>query len=324
MPWTRTGDNAATYPKLMVTAGLRGADERTVNEVAGWLWRCAFQSAAHMTDYAIDMGTAWMLGGARTEELIALCTKAGLLSEVRTAGVRSLKLIEDPEFIHIRLRKEVEWERVQRRDTRDPRLRVPVLLRDGDQCRYCGVVVMWRGQTSNRSGCLDHRVPGEAGTPDTMVVACMRCNSSRNDNPQWDDDNPIQPPPASPLYGRHTAAYLTQHGHPTVESVGNPQRHATPKSADTAPQSVRPAAAAAPQSSAGFGRDSTADSMPGPDETAMPGSGLVGSGLGLAGTGGDGSGSGDSQRPRRRRGRRGGSKPRPQPQQQTNPQGETR
>lgn len=320
MPWTRTGDSAATYPRLMATAGLSGADERTVNEVAGWLMRCAFQSAAHMTDYTIDMGTAWMLGGTRTEDLIKTCVKTGLLAEVRAGGMRSLKLIEDPEFIHIRLRKEIEWERVQRRDTRDPRLRVPVLLRDGDQCRYCGVVVMWRGQTSNRSGCLDHRIPGEAGTPDTMVIACMRCNSSRNDNPQWDDDHPLLPPPAAPLYGRHSAAYLTQNGHPTVENVGNPQRHATHKSADPAPQSVRPAAPAAPPgSSARVDPESGADSQPGPDETATPGSGRVGSGLALPGTAGDGSGSGDSAastRPRRRRGRRGGKKP--------NPAGETR
>ena len=85
MPWTRTGDNAATYPRLMQVAGGRGADERTVNEVAGWLFRCAFQSAAHMTDYVIDAGTAWMLGGARTDDLVRLAVKTGLLAKVKAA-----------------------------------------------------------------------------------------------------------------------------------------------------------------------------------------------------------------------------------------------
>ncbi len=295
------GDNAATYPKLMATAGSRGADERTVNEVAGWLFRSAFQSAAHMTDYSIDAGTAYMLGGSRTDELVRLCVRAGLLEEFKVAGVRSFKLIEDPEFIHIRLRKEVEWERQQRNDTRDPRLRVPVLLRDGDQCRYCAVVVMWRGKTSNRSGSIDHRVPGEPGTVDTMVVACMRCNSARTDNPQWDDDHPLLPPPRTPVYSKFTVAYLATNGQHVQENLSG-HEHALTRTpgADPAPLTgVRPATA----SSAELAPKSPPNSPGRPDGTDMPGSGLVGSASGSAGSGLDGPSPGSA---RRRRGRRGG------------------
>ena len=53
MPWARLGDNAATYPKLMQIAGYRGADDRAVNEVRGWLLACATQSAGHLTDYVL-------------------------------------------------------------------------------------------------------------------------------------------------------------------------------------------------------------------------------------------------------------------------------
>ena len=339
MPWTRVGDSAATYPKLMQTAGHRGADERTVNEVAGWLLRCAFQSAAHMTDYSIDAGTAWMLGGARTEELVRVCLRAGLLEEVKDAGMKGYRLIDDPEFIHIRLRKEVEWERQQRNDTRDPRLRVPVLLRDGDQCRYCAVVVMWRGKTSNRSGSLDHRTPGEAGTVETMVVACMRCNSARNDNPQWDDDNPLLPVPLKPVFGKFTAQYLTINGHPTEQNMIDEKRPARAPGADTAPTGVRPATAACDDTAQRPARAPGADTAPTgvrpataapaeparltplphcadvtpnsssnsdgrPDRTGVPGSGLVG--LGLVGLGsGTSVPEPGSPQARRRRGRRG-------------------
>ncbi|MHB1063543.1 MAG: HNH endonuclease [Georgenia sp.] len=322
MPWTRTGDNAATYPRLMQVAGGRGADERTVNEVAGWLFRCAFQSAAHMTDYVIDAGTAWMLGGSRTDELARLAIKTGLLSKVKVNGMDGYKLIEDPEFIHIRLRKEVEWERQQRKDTRDPKLRAPVLRRDGDNCRYCGVGVQWRGQTTNRTGTLDHRHPGQAGTVTTLVVACKGCNGARQDNPQWDDDHPLRDAPAAPQYGKTTADYLTKNGYPTQANLTRDERPATAAATDPAPQRVRPAAApgagTAPQQSV---RQVSAEvSAPGTDEMNLPGSGRVGTGLGLVVTGPPGSGRvGEDHtlvQPRRRRGRRGG-KPKTSPQPQT-------
>ncbi len=245
MPWIRSGDNAATYPALMRTAGDRRADERTVNEVAGFVFRCAFQSGAHMTDYVIDAGTAYMIGGARTDELLRLCVKSGLFEATTDRGMRSWKLLEDPEFIHIRLRKEVEWERQQRNDTRDPALKVPVLRRDGDQCRWCGVVVQWRGRTTKRTGTLDHLEPGQPGTPATMVVACKGCNSARQDNPQWQDDHPLRAAPAAPLYGPLTAEYLTDNGYPTEATTGaqvaQQQAQTRRASADPAPSGVRPA-----------------------------------------------------------------------------------
>lgn len=328
MPWTRTGDNAATYPKLMAVMGQASADERIVNEVAGWLFRCAFQSAAHMTDYVIDVGTAWMLGGSRTQELVAIATRAGLIVPQTVEGVQTFKLIEDPEFIHIRLRKDVEWERQQRKDTRDPRLRAPVLHRDGDNCRYCGVGVQWRGQTTSRTGTLDHLQPGEPGTVDTMVVACKGCNGARQDNPQWDDDHKLWPAPGqpgarlpAPNYGPHTTKYLTEHGYPVP---GSSERPATAPATVPAPhQGVRPGAAAdaaAAPAAPRVDEESTEESDPCTDEMNLAGSGR--DGTGRVGTGQDGSGRGgtgrDGSPPRasspprtkpqqkKRRGRRGG------------------
>lgn len=308
MPWMRTGDNAATYPPLMSVMGAPGADERLVNEVAGWLWRLGTQSAGHMTDYRVDVGTAHLFGGARTEFLLRVATRAGLLTKIKTDQGVAYLIVDDPEFMHIRLRKEIEWERQQRKDTRDPRLRAPVLRRDGDNCRWCGIGVMWRGQTSNRSGTLDHLTPGQAGTVATMVVACKGCNGSRQDNPQWDDDHELIDPPTAPNYGATTAAYLTQHGYPTEANYGAHRAPATAPGAGTAPTpGVRPATergavsdhAAATRSP----RESAGDSSGSSVETTLPGSGRVGTGVASPGSGGARE---PGQPPRRRRGRRGG------------------
>lgn len=321
----RTGDNAATYPPLMSVMGAPGADERLVNEVAGWLWRCASQSAGHMTDYQVDVGTAHMFGGARTEFLVRVATRARLMTKIKTDQGTAYLIVDDPEFLHIRLRKEIEWERQQRKDTRDPRIKAPVLRRDGDNCRWCGIGVMWRGQTSNRTGTLDHLTPGQAGTVSTMVVACKGCNGSRQDNPQWDDDHSLLEPPTAPNYGATTAAYLTQHGYPTEANYGAQRAPATVPGAGTAPtHGVRPAtvpgAADDRTAATRVPRDWARDSEPPSVETRGPGSGRVGSGVSSPGTGGLRE---SSPRPRRR-GRRGGSRTRPSPAQQSQPQGETR
>lgn len=307
MPWMRSGDDAATYPKLMATAGMPGADERTVNEVAGWLWRCATLSGAHTTDYFVNAGTSAMIGGSRTPVLERIARRARLIEPAVVAGVKGWKLIEDPEFIHLRLKAEIEWERQQRNDTRDPALKVPALLRDGDTCRWCGVLVQWRGRTTNRTGTLDHLMPGQPGTPTTMVVACKRCNSARKDNPQWDDDHPLRPAPTSPLYGAVTAAYLTEHGYPTEQNLTSDQQRPAPApGADTAPPTgVRSATAAhgdVAQGAAGAPEESAGNSIGQADRSTPAGSGKDGSA-----TGWGGGGSGPPPNPAgRRRGRRGG------------------
>lgn len=216
----------------MQIAGFPGTDARTLNEVRGFINACATQSAGHVTDYLVDFGTAQMFGGARTKKLIGYCVRAGLLTEVDVDGVKQWALINDPEYIHIRTRAEIEWERQQRADTRDPGLMVPVRLRDGDNCRYCGVLVEWRGKKSHKSAEPDHREPGQAATVETLVVSCRRCNGARQDNPQWDDDHPLRPAPERPNYGKWTAAYLTENGYPTQPNV-RPD-NLEPRTADTA------------------------------------------------------------------------------------------
>lgn len=338
MPWLRNGDNAATYPPLMSVMGSAGADERTLNEVAGFVWRLGCQSAAHTTDYVIDVGTAWMIGGARTEHLLRLCTRAGLLRKMTDPARGAVyALVEDKDFLHVRLKVEIEWERQQRRDTRDPRLKAPIILRDGDNCRWCGVGVHWTGSPSNRTGEMDHLHRGQAGTVGTMVVACRGCNGARggatDDTSQWDDSHGLRPVPAIPNYGPWSARYLTQHGYPTDPNYGAHLAPATASGADPAPAAggVRPATAPSlgadpalspgvrPATTRGADSDGPARSSPGvrdscSDEFGLVGSGRDGSGRDRDGPGQVGSGVGRhgsvaarSAARRRRRGRRGRS-----------------
>ncbi|GAB6937091.1 hypothetical protein ACQP60_18880 [Isoptericola variabilis] len=335
MPWMRTGDSAATYPPVMATAGLITAEDHTVNEVFGFVSRCAIQSAAHTTDYVIDVGTVQMIGGARWRLLIDQCIAVGLLEPV-LAG-RSWRLVQDPEFIHLRLRAEVTWERQQRDDTRNPSLKAPVLLRDGDNCRWCGVLVQWRGRKSNRTGSLDHLQPGTAGTVDTMVVACLGCNSARGGNVDlWDDNHTLRPAPTSPRYGKATTKYLNDNGHPEISENVTSDDAAPQAAADPAPEGVRPAApaaaatarptavrAAAPPAARPAPK-SPQNSTPKVDRTDSTGSGRDGSGTHHTNYRGprarpdppDASNPkppAQPPRPRRRRGKRGGGRSRSNP-----------
>lgn len=224
MPWMRVGDDAATFPPLMGVMGLPDADARTINEVAGFLFRLASLSGAHLTDYVVNIGTCWMVGGARTQELIAFCVRAGLMVPTKDGEIQAVRIVDNPDFIHLKLKEEVEWERQRVKDNRDPALTVHVRRRDGDQCRYCGVVVQWRGRASNRKGTYDHVHPGQAASVETLVVACARCNESRQDDPQWIDDHPLLPVPTHPLYSTWTADFLTKNGYATTANLGGTAR----------------------------------------------------------------------------------------------------
>jgi hypothetical protein len=300
VPWLRAGDNAATHPMVMRVAGIMRAaktkvpeSDVAINEVFGFVMRCALQSAGHTTDYVIDEGTAFMLGGARTERLIQVAGEAGYLKAITKNGHPAYLLVQDLDFVHIRRKAEIEWERQQRADASNPALIVPVRLRDGDGCRYCARIVNWRDRRGGRGGTYDHRHPGAPATADTLVVACRSCNSGRRDRADAEDRYPLLPVPADPFYSDLTAAFLTEHGNrtrPTSMSDARPDNQPDtaprpPGQGDTAPRSADHLERLADgSSSAGTGRD---------------GSGRVGSG------GARSSSSGSPPARRRKRSRRG-------------------
>lgn len=240
MSWLRAGDTAATYPPLMLTATDPSADDRTVNEIAGWLHRCMEQAAGHRTDYLIDMGTAALMGGSRLAELIRMCKRVKLIKVVRRGGLEYIEIIDDPAFLHVRLKAEQDWENQRKRDNANPSLTSHVRLRDGDGCRWCGIVTQWGtpDQKSARVGTYDHLVPGEKATVETMVVACRGCNSARqNDIDSWTRE--LRPVPELPYYSPVTASFIAKHRGVTVV-VSDPRQRPSGPAVDAPPRQRRP------------------------------------------------------------------------------------
>lgn len=215
MPWVRWGDGSATHPRVLAVLEWPDVDDRLLNEVFGFVARCATLASAHLTDYVVTRGTAMQMAGpSRAAELIAVCVATDLMSEVYGDGdtVVAYKLCDDdPEFLHLRLRKEVQWERQRRTDASNPSLTVPVRLRDGDGCRWCGRVVNWANdRRSARGGTYDHLDPGEQATIDTYVVACNSCNSSRKDGDLPEGVDQLLDPPDKPYFSPYSVKWLTE------------------------------------------------------------------------------------------------------------------
>ena len=174
MTWQRSGDTAADDPRVLAVLSQPEADGRLLNEVRGFIWALSLESAKYKTDYAVNLGVTVKCAGGdfeRAKLLTDLCVRTGLLERVEINGLPGVKLIEDPDFIHLIKKAESDWDRQRKRDCSDPNLKWPVILRDGDHCRYCHHEVHWTGKMSNRKATLDHRIPGKPGTVDTLVVA---------------------------------------------------------------------------------------------------------------------------------------------------------
>ncbi|MEE2568590.1 hypothetical protein V1638_04160 [Pseudarthrobacter sp. J64] len=277
MSWVKASDKAATFPKAL-NAPHFSKGEISVNEVFGFVLRCAFESAAHTTDYVIEYGVAMMMGGAKYEQLLAVSEQCGLMEQIEADGAPSWKIIEDKDFIHLITKAQQEWMQQQQRDSRDTKLTSAVRVRDGDACRYCSKIVYFGGDKKSarsggyaRTGTMDHVISGEAGTYETLVVACGECNSRKKNN---DDALVLLPPPAQPFYSQSTAAFLAKHGYQVTPSDRHPafkKKASTADGTPSAPPPVERPTEATPGSTqaseAVTGQGSGADSTPGSVES---------------------------------------------------------
>ncbi|WP_156380283.1 hypothetical protein [Arthrobacter sp. Soil762] len=218
MPWARVGDTAANHPTALAVLEHQLADERIVNELFGFVMRCSTQSAAHLTDYVINRGTAIQMAGgmSRANELLQLAVFSGYMVEESLEedghSRKVYRILDDPDFIHLRTKAEIDWERQRRNDTARPELVIPARLRDGDGCRYCGKVVRWGAQNGRLGGTYDHRIPGkQAASEKDLFVSCRGCNSGRRDNPNADQDYPRLPAPEHAFFSTSTVQWLREH-----------------------------------------------------------------------------------------------------------------
>lgn len=215
MPWLRVGDTSATHPIVLRALELDDADDRILNELFGFVSRCAVLAAAHKTDYIVETGIAKQVAGmSRWQALTEAAVFSGYFTRVEGEDGRlAFKLVSDDELFHMRLKDEIEWERTQRNDTRNKSLIVPVRHRDGDGCRWCGRLVRWGDQKSGIGGTYDHVKPGVgAETPDDLVVACRQCNlSRRNDVESWQGRQLLNVS-KDPYYSKKSIAFLAENG----------------------------------------------------------------------------------------------------------------
>lgn len=221
MPWLRSGDTSANHPVVLAVLEDQRCDDRLLNEAFGFALRCALQSTAHTTDYIVSHGTAvQMAGQSRAQELISVAIAAGYLAEVTDGdGRRAYKLIEDDTFLHMRTREEIEWERQRKLDNANPGLTIPVRLRDGDACRYCGLVVNFHGdRRGQKAGTYDH-LTKQVQSPNDMVVACNRCNAALLDAPRAHREKQMMPPPAKPYFKPKTLEWLRTHEYVIAHNI---------------------------------------------------------------------------------------------------------
>ena len=221
MSWLKQSDVSANHPLVLRVMELDWVDERLLNEMYGWINRCATSSAAFDRDYIVEVGTAKTLAGlTRYRELLDAALYCGIfeVKDIEEQGSMRpvLKLVEEEDLFHMILKSEKEREKNRQADNRKPERSGPVRKRDGDECRWCGVIVRFGNgaggdQKSARVGTIDHLDPRDLDssepTPfERLVVACKQCNSSRKDGATW--DKPLRPAPETPYYSKSTADWL--------------------------------------------------------------------------------------------------------------------
>ncbi len=277
MPWLKEGDAAANHPIVLAAMEMEDADDRILNELFGFVNRCATQSAAYEKDYIITVGTAKLVAGsiARYHALIKAAKFCGYLTDttvtIEGEERHAFKLVEDNDLFHMILKDERAWANQRKKDSRNPKLTCPVRQRDGDACRYCGKTVSWNDRVSGRAGSYDHTHPGQRATIDTYVVCCKECNGKRGDDP--DSIWTTLPAPEEPLYGPDTVELLAKHGITVQPTYTRPStKPTTPALADGKQLAEEPQAVELPLGDVPAGGEATASTGPSSDSDTVPGS----------------------------------------------------
>lgn len=203
MPWIRIGDTVAFDPRTLHPYEDPDADARTVDEVFGFAVRLAAEAASKETDRHVTRGMARHLAGTpeRGDRMMSILVSAGIWQPDGTGWT----LVNDPNYIHLQAKGEVDRSRIRARDNRNDALTVNARLRDGDECRYCRKVVNWRDRKSLRGGTWEHvNIANQPTLLAEFVVCCFECNrepASRGS---------LLHAPSKPVYGADTKLFVKE------------------------------------------------------------------------------------------------------------------
>lgn len=249
MPWSKSDDGAATHPVVLAPAA--SGDPRLVNELYGFIHRLVLLCAKDLTDYHVNFGMAYLCAPHDPLGMMALAVQWNYAEVVGDSG-QEWRLIEHQGMHHNRTKAEIEWEKAQRADARDPVLVAAVLFRDGDACRCCRVITNRKARRGDRQAVLanlrevasmEHVNPGEpAQSPDDLANLCYSCNSARRDRANADQLRPLLPVPTRPFYTEYTASLLREAGFNVKASSESrrPKRVPFPSKSDPAPSGTTP------------------------------------------------------------------------------------
>lgn len=326
MAWKKEGDTAGNDPRVLAVVEHPRADSRSVNEVWGFFSRVSSYLALHPNDTLRVPYSACLQIASHDQQQLELlwqqCVFAGLGQVVDLPdGRRAFQIVNDPQFVHVKTASEIAFEAQRKADNGDTHMTVQIRMRDGDACRYCGLVVWFADRRGGKGGTYDHRPPGRPGSAETSVVACGACNSGRGALSRGlppdeglaaaDERYPLLQAPAQPYWSPSTREWLNRHATilrqygltpPELASPDEkPIKSGTPApgaAAASAPGAARPAtggavAAAPEQRTARPEREDVGRSRQIPADPMPAGSGDAGSGrdgTGRAGSGGSGQG----------------------------------
>jgi hypothetical protein len=154
---------------------------------------------------------------ARMRELIAVGKRVGLFKKrtVKSAGFDYLEVLHDDKWINV---FDPATNR-HRNDNRNKRLIAPVLLRDGSNCRWCGMFVYKRASGSKLAQDerqIDHLTSDysedQLTKPHELVIACRSCNLARNkpNRTTWDASKLLPVPKREDkLFHKEAVEFLT-------------------------------------------------------------------------------------------------------------------
>lgn len=190
MPWGRLDDEANGNAKLLC-----------LSDSAWRMWGCGLiYCQANLTDGFIPTFAIETFGvRARNKRSVAqeLCTpqvvgKAALW--LATAGgyqVHDYLQWNDARSTVVAKRAIAD---VRRQLYTNKELLIVIRERDGNQCRYCGVLVNWKDRRGPQGATYDHILAAGGNSVDNVVVACRGCNSSKGQRTPDEAGMNLRPP----------------------------------------------------------------------------------------------------------------------------------